>query len=528
MEKIFLASTNKIFINGTIKDIKQCLPSFDKEVSFYEKKADLLSLLKEGHYDLVIMDTTLISFKELYTLELSEGLVWLVDKEKASEKISRYFFLWSSNDEYKETLAQLDKSFEAHRVSNTKTNIGEQKAVEKGDITESVISPIEQTIDDEYVEPLEEEHEKKEQSAISIAPPYPNELTNTVQSRLKEAKNVHISEESTDFDKNEDRLVELQRFVDEYFSLIPHHEALKKTDKRLLASLEMYKYINMNNASRNNVIGIWSPIRGIGVTTFVMNFAFHIGDHKRLPISVMEGLKNQPMMYRELERISTIDKIAPSDWVSYVSFLNNFKRNEGPKEVLAAKSVIDYKGVYWFPLGKGREDYRDSVIEDIPYYLTLTNPKDVLLVDLPNGEFKKDTRSTIKRLNELWILMDGSTDLIFSYENYLKQLQHENPHLKISIILLDYFPFVSEKLIKKRFDFPILTKLPDLNDEIRKNKYERAALMDNPAVESLLQKSFAHLGVHVYKNSYKQENNFSEKKTSQKFFDQFIKKLRVF
>ncbi|GLO68302.1 MULTISPECIES: hypothetical protein [Oceanobacillus] len=543
MEKIFLASTDNIFVHNTSKDIQSSIPNYkDKNVSVIKDKEQLLRFLQQDEFDLLIIDNTLITEDEIKNTN-PNGRVWLIDPNLSSKTVNGQFCIWNSSKDYKQDLFRLgmsnpmknskkvsldENSSHVQEVDRLETkqmegilkeelnndSADQTKEKYKQSINKNSQREISSLSDNQKeilasqgkdIEDKKSENEKKmpdpDATIISIAPPYPNEISESVQTRLIEAKKMQLKLQP-EMEEKEKRIVDLEPYVNEYFHLVSYREFIKQMDKRLLATLKMKDYINMNQSRSNKSIGVWSPNRQIGVTTFVMNFAFYIGQQKRLPISVMEALREDPIMFKELERIAPKKHVFPKKWYSYVTYVNTCKDIDEPQSDLLASSVIDFKGVYWFPLGKGNVDYKNSVIDDIPYYIFVSNPQDVVIVDLPNGELKKDTRETLKHLNELWILMDGSTDMIFGYKDYIKKMKLDNPHLSIYIIFQNYFPIVAEKLIRDTFDYPVLATLPDLNNEVRKNKYEHMSVMDNPNIESLLSNSFHDIGVHVYQETY--------------------------
>lgn len=520
MENIYLVSTNNVFINDVYSDINSAFPSFHKKENRINKivdKNELLNLISEDKYDFIVMDTTIISANELIqkTNGNNSGIIWIVDSKLETQKYTKSIYFWNSLSEYKEELYRLG-------MSNPEIMNSNQDSTEPN---HSQNHMTQQKLEHNQIGMPEQVFEEWDESpVISIAPPYPTEIDNKLHSKMLETNTVDLNLYPSSKDSKKERIQELLPYIHEYFSLVTYKEFMSNIDKGLAATLEMYEYINLNRSIKNKSIGVWSPIQGIGVTTFVMNFAFHIGQ-RQLPISVMEALKEHPVMYRELERISARKKIFPKNWLSYVAYINQRKEMDTNDPSLIKTAVIDYKGVYWFPLGKGVDDYRNSLIDDIPYYVSFCHPKEVVLIDLPNGEFKRDTRKLIKGLDELWVLLDGSTDIIFSYINYLEQLQTDNPNLSISLILLDYFPYISKRLIKKTFEFPIITVLPDLNNEVRKNKYEHTSIIENKKTEILLRKPFSKIGKYIYSDSYDtfgKSNRFNGSKSLAKLKGIFV------
>ncbi|MFD1609778.1 hypothetical protein [Oceanobacillus luteolus] len=587
MENIYLVSTNNVFINKVYSNISTSFPSLRKKeekIIKIQDKKQLIELIKDNVFDFIIMDTSLISIKEIIN-ELSDtqsGLVWIIDSNSETKRVNDHLHIWNSHADYKNDLYRLGttnteikksgiksshlpgtKDNPIQEINKDKTNDGsniinkpQETSVEKSNnLPESVstsndkhgkntflntknegsiLDTEQQQVEAEDIK-LEDGGEDSEKTevtddeptVISIAPPYPQKIEHEIHSRLLEARTVDLSLYPSNTDSKEERIIQLEPYVKEYFSLVGQKEFLSGTDKRLAATLEMFEYINMNRSIKNKSVGVWSPVSAIGVTTFVMNFAFHLGE-RRLPISVMEGLKETPMMFKELERIAPTNKIFPKDWLSYVSYMNKRKELDKGNAHFVRSAVIDYKGVYWFPLAKTlNEDYNASIIEDIPYYLSFGNPREIVLVDLPNGEFKKDSRKLIKELKELWILLDGSTDIIFSYINYIEQLQADNPHLRISLILLDYFPYVSKTLVEQSFKYPVLATLPDLHSEIRKNKYEHMSIMENEDIKELLQPSFSKIGRYLYEEGYIYQRSNKKSKLNT-YYSKSLDKLKGF
>lgn len=567
MKKIYLASTNNVlFFQTWIQDIRESIPAYhdhSKKIMKIEKKNELIQVIDSGDYDFIVIDHKIISQDEINKIikGKQEGLVWLISETAQSQKITDYYFVWNTSDEtaYNNQLMDLGLSNQAaikkarenevakdippkvnkSKIENTKED--NVKAVKENTIKNKVKEEKKpsSTVKNQDQKPTDNDHNKRktkdlsenqkkilanlqhqghdtfkdnnsdssdtenESLTISIADPYPKMITDEiVKIRMEETKKmVFENSGEDDIDNREELLLDLAPYVNQYFQLATKKEIIEQIDRRLLASIDMYDYVNMNRSMKNNQIGVWSPIKGVGVTTFVMNLAFHLGNMS-LPLSVMESLKEEPIMYKELKRIIPNKRIIPEEWQSYVFYIN--KRKELTKSSLedVESTLIDYKGVYWYPLG-GRKDYKESNIEDIPYYMSCSNPKEVMLVDLPNGDFKRDTLEALKNLKELWILLDGSTENVLAYEAYVKTLQNKFANLKISIIFVDFFPYVNEKVIRDAFDFPVLAKLPDLNGEIRKNQYKQIPLMEEPEIEKILRKPFSDIGSHIYEDKYK-------------------------
>lgn len=544
MEKIYLASTNSSFIMSWIKDITGTISSFHNrpnDIGQFNDKVSFVDSIDKLEYDLIIIDNEMISQQEIHdtAIKKTNGLLWYIAQK--DEKITDHYQIWNGNsDKYRETLLRLgtknhnvikQKTAPSKKTNNVTLEPPKEKIVVPSDLDKKKISEVKeqrvqandarsnkpaptpknqlsenqqkiiQVQEKPKEQPISTVVEDEDTRAISVKHPYPD-MDDEAKSRLEGLKQVEINKDEMDELEQKNMLYAREQFVIDFLKDGSFKDLLEYTDKQLLAALEMYEYINLKNTVREKRIGVWSPINRIGVTTFVMNFAIHIGE-RNLPISVMESLRLEPAMYKELEKV-TKRKTISEDWISYISYLNKRKEMTKGDSEMIRKAVIDYKGVYWYPFAKRRKEYYESSIEDIPYYLSIANPKDTLLVDLPSGDFKEDTRETLKHLTELWILLDGSTDTITENKLYLQELKERNPNLEIYLILLDHFPELSKRKIKATFDYPIIATLPDLYVEVRKNKIGKMGIMNNDEIKEMLDKPFGEIGNHLYGDIYKQ------------------------
>ncbi|MBL3199880.1 hypothetical protein ELP17_34330, partial [Klebsiella pneumoniae] len=66
------------------------------------------------------------------------------------------------------------------------------------------------------------------------------------------------------------------------------------------------------------VIGVWSPINRVGVTSFLTKLAVFMANYS-ISISVLEGVSNTPKLYSYVQKFLNIDE----RWISLSDYLIN-------------------------------------------------------------------------------------------------------------------------------------------------------------------------------------------------------------
>ncbi|MEY8742063.1 hypothetical protein AB9M62_21550 [Bacillales bacterium AN1005] len=250
-------------------------------------------------------------------------------------------------------------------------------------------------------------------------------------------------------------------------------------------------YVFKGKAYPNNqTIGVWSPLSRIGVTTFIINYAIFLQANK-IQTAVIEGIKG-----KYLQHIIERYEEKPSN---YKSFMEVFH--------LEDKAIINmdisqihwyYKGVLWLPIGDKDKDYIwDESFLNV--YFQFFRYHDVVLVDLPNGEMQQDTLASLQHMDELWIVIDNSIDILLwkSYIQSIKQ-KYQRP---IKLLFNRIMPFSKPEELAKELDLPLVAALPDLTEEHYNNQFENHALIEHTAVFNKLLAPFRiitqELGVEI-------------------------------
>lgn len=250
-------------------------------------------------------------------------------------------------------------------------------------------------------------------------------------------------------------------------------------------------YVFKGKAYPNNqTIGIWSPLSRIGVTTFIINYAIFLQVNK-IQTAVIEGMKG-----KYLQHIIERYEEKPTN---YKSFMEVFHLKD--KDILKMDiSQIHwyYKGVLWLPIGDNDKNYVwDENFLNV--YFQFFRYHDVVLVDLPNGEMQQETLATLKHMDELWIVIDNSVDILL-WKSYIQRI-HKDFAKPIKLLFNRKMSFSKAEDLAKELNFPLITTLPDLTEEHFINQFEAHALIENTAVFNKLLDPFRtitkELGVEI-------------------------------
>lgn len=250
-------------------------------------------------------------------------------------------------------------------------------------------------------------------------------------------------------------------------------------------------YVFKGKAYPNNqTIGVWSPLSRIGVTTFIINYAIFLQANK-IQTAVIEGMKGKYLQH-------IIERYEEKP-INYKSFMEVFHLED--KDILNMDiSQIHwyYKGVLWLPIGDNDKNYIwDENFLNV--YFQFFRYHDVVLVDLPNGEMQQETWATLKHMDELWIVIDNSIDILL-WKSYIQNIQKDFDR-PIKLLFNRKMSFSKAEDLAKELDFPLITTLPDLTEEHFKNQFETHALIENTTVFNKLLDPFRiitkELGVEI-------------------------------
>ncbi|AQQ55328.1 hypothetical protein B0X71_19330 (plasmid) [Planococcus lenghuensis] len=234
-------------------------------------------------------------------------------------------------------------------------------------------------------------------------------------------------------------------------------------------------------------IGVWSLIPQFGVTSFVMNLAFYLGE-KGVHTAVLEGVKSDYLILDLLKKYSE----PPKDWQSLASFLHAPQTGKTP--------AWTYRDVNFLPLGYGDHllDWDPSALTS---YIRTTNIAEVTLVDLPSGEMNLITQHTLNHLDELWVLVDDFLVMRDVHENYFRQLQKEGGSA-VYLIANKVRPVSKPEQTADRLKLKLLTSLPDLRDEAKKSIYRAEPFYIQRGVHEQLSQPFGVLTGHLFGKAF--------------------------
>lgn len=233
----------------------------------------------------------------------------------------------------------------------------------------------------------------------------------------------------------------------------------------------------------NKVIGVWSPLHRIGVTSFIATFAMFLAN-ERSQVGVLEAPSEAYYLKQLLERYKSI----PDGW-------NSFARAIFDPSIPATSINYIYKGVQWIPLDEGDHELEWNT-DALYHYVNSTRVFDFVLIDLPTGEIGEIYRPLLGQLDELWIIVDDSYLQIKGWKQYIDQMVKEY-NLPSYLIFNKVEPFSQQEALSEDLELPLLAALPPLYQEWAKNQYENTPILANHSVFEKLEKPYMQLAAHV-------------------------------
>ncbi|WP_368502727.1 hypothetical protein AB3N04_01110 (plasmid) [Alkalihalophilus sp. As8PL] len=239
---------------------------------------------------------------------------------------------------------------------------------------------------------------------------------------------------------------------------------------------------------KEKVIGVWSPLKNIGCTSFSINFATCLAT-LNIPVAVIEGLQPQPALLPHLSRFEG----EPEHWTSYAEYLFS-KEDIDAKRVIWATHDVNY-----FPL-HANDLKRTWEPQMLKYLIEGLRIHDVTLVDLPTGHMENHTKVSLKHVDELWIIVNDQTQILNEWKPFISQVKAIVPETKL--IFSPLYSFSKTETISSFLDIPILTEIPDLTADHMKNFYESKPLylMHHDKPKRILNQSFEPIIEHLLKD----------------------------
>jgi MinD-like ATPase involved in chromosome partitioning or flagellar assembly len=233
----------------------------------------------------------------------------------------------------------------------------------------------------------------------------------------------------------------------------------------------------------HKMVGVWSPVHRTGVTTFTLNFAFFLANH-RIYTAVLEGLTEQTALRDWLLRYTEV----PKNWTSFARAIH--------EDGIVDQTDWTYKNVKFLPL-----DHTDSEFEwnsiSLGSYMTTTRVVDVTLVDFPTGTMAPYTLDSLQFLDELWIVVDDSFEETLKWNNYIKELR-KKVKIPVYLIFNKAYEFSQSDRIAKNLSVQLLATLPSLHKEVMRNYYEKEPIYFNEEVAVQLTPLFLNLARHLF------------------------------
>ncbi|WP_282155792.1 hypothetical protein [Cytobacillus gottheilii] len=307
-------------------------------------------------------------------------------------------------------------------------------------------------------------------------------------------ENNEILKSDSEDGEKEDNLLQQENHLEESPDLElmkEKHEQQALQFQKRSRSLQKHLFTRYTH-TEHKMIGIWSPLHQIGVTTFTLNFALFL-DRNRFNTTVLEGLTENHALKNLLNRYSK----TPKNWVSYAKAIHQDSLNN--------QSLWTYKNVKFLPL-----DHDDMELKwdnlSLESYMNTPKIVDITLVDLPTGKMSEYTIESLKYLDEIWILVkDGFNDLL-SWQMYIEKLKQSHEQLPFRLIFNQAFSFSPIKRLKKDLPYPIITKIPSLHKEAAENNYKKVPLYEREEVASILDPSFIEIAQYLYGEDFQPIN----------------------
>ncbi|MDQ0273499.1 hypothetical protein [Cytobacillus purgationiresistens] len=237
----------------------------------------------------------------------------------------------------------------------------------------------------------------------------------------------------------------------------------------------------------HKTIGVWSPLHRTGVTTFTLSFAFFLAKN-RIYTTVLEGLTEQHTMKDWLKRYTN----QPPRWNSFAKAIH--------QDGLSSQTEWIYKNALFFPLDD--DDYKlDWNQNTLETYMTTPDIVDITLVDFPTGKMELHTTNSLNFIDELWVIVDDAYQENTAWKHYLLDIQ-QNFTCDLYLIFNQSHEFSQSERLAKELSLPLLSLLPSLHKETKRNYYETKPLYFTKGIEEILDPSFILIGKHLLGASF--------------------------
>ncbi|WP_078557247.1 hypothetical protein [Bacillus alkalicellulosilyticus] len=493
MHKTYLALSNK----QDLHFLRDELTHKYKDITPIEITSE--EIKKKIQHDFYLLVTDYETLKETDSVHLDnvKGQIWYINpnlnqntKKPISKQNMTIFHSASSvvtwlkfEQQANPNISQGKPAFEKTQVEEKKKTTIEKKETEEKKKTEQTDSPD------------SKEEQKKDKKDSPLVSEDENDIINESEPVTVDPYPPLMDTEVTEKIKNDCNTIELSEYEDEDISSIM---------KRIKTIREKERFPDIPREN-HKVIGVWSPLHRMGVTTFIMNFAIFFGHHFKMDTAVIESPTSYQLIKTLLKQYNPKHKE-----VEKLSYLHMIE--ETPLKDI----VWHYHNVAWFPLNeKDMEsfDWQGPVTQAA--YSKMKKDYELILVDLPTGDMKQYTKDTLALIDELWILVDGSYHQIISWGNYINQLVEEH-NMTAKLLFVKHYPFTKKKDILGAMNYPIISKIPDLSQEVyRSYKKDKPMILQEDASDILID-VFDPIAKDLLKKNYTEyKRTWAQSKVSQ-------------
>ncbi|MEK5071664.1 hypothetical protein [Sporosarcina sp. FSL K6-1508] len=239
----------------------------------------------------------------------------------------------------------------------------------------------------------------------------------------------------------------------------------------------------------HRMVGIWSPLHRMGVTSLSMNFALFLAQN-RINIAVLEGITGQYAMKDWLKRYTPV----PSNWISCARAIQT--------DSTPIHTRWKYCNIMFLPLDKNDPQYEWNSLS-LDAYMSTSKVKDVdvTLVDMPTGKMADYTLDSLHHLDELWVVVDDSIQEILAWKTYIMQMK-EQTKVSIHLVFNKYYSFSQNERISIELGIPLICSIPSLHEETMQNYYEKVPLYFHDSVQEKVDEAFIELASHLFKSKF--------------------------
>lgn len=335
-----------------------------------------------------------------------------------------------------------------------------------------------------------------------------------VEDNNYEIKDVYENENSDEEKELQATLADVQDTQKENFPNVNEKKERMRKEKYEQKIIQLREYMVVPAWKKrkldHKVIGVWSPLHRIGVTTFIMNFSLFLAQYS-LSIGVIEGISHHLKLKSLLSRYSGNSN--NQEWCSYASYLED----DGELD----KVLWKFQDVFYFPLEERDLKYKWDV-QLLNYYMEGLKFLDLLLVDLPTGKMAPYTTEILNHIDEIWIITNNEVMEFLEWKDYIHSTL---PIHKTRIVFNEEIKESKPQKLAEKLEIPLLVSLPSLYYESAANAYEKYPLYLYEGVQEKLDKGFENI-LNSWTKHLKR-NEQSRVENSQNTIKNFLKRWKL-